>query len=659
MGPAIQGACPACPKSEIARPTSLLPVTYRVVRTPVRQNEKRRAGSPILYCVLLVVSLLSGIYVQQSTPGRQFDDNVYDFFFRHYQPKPWTTTSILLTIDSTTLDQYGTTGTRKALAAGLDLIHDAHPLAVAVDIILAGPSEDDGPLETAFAVTHNLVLPCQLNGEKWEDPIPRFKRYAAAVGQVHIEPVGDAVSRYVELYKVVGDNRAHDDRRWSLALEAYRVSRAAEIIESPKELQVGDVIIPATKDSGYRMRIRYVPASMNPIPRVSIAELAADPGKARLFAGKVVFAGVSDQTAARDRWMTPLSDGTPMAGIEMNANVYETIANRLFLTDAPEEMLLLAALLMVAAAGLIWHFTGGITAPILSVALLALAHLFPYWLFTRGTVFPYVPAVLPAWFAITAAASWQYFYVRRRLGTTEAEKTRYQQAIHFVTHEMRTPLTAIQGSSELINRYPAMPEAKRKQINDLIVSESHRLGRMIEVFLNVERLSAGDMQLKHDEFRLLDLVDSCVGRARPLAERKQITVSVEALPYEDICGDRELMEYAFYNLLTNAIKYSPSETRVRVFGARENGRLRISVEDQGIGMDQKEVRRVFEKFYRTRRAEQSGEAGTGIGLSIVEQIVTQHGGSIDVVSSPGKGSCFTLVLPASKVHAGRSVESKP
>jgi signal transduction histidine kinase len=627
-----------------------------VVHSAARQNAKRPAGSPILYCALLAGCFLFGIYLKSTGPGRQLDDSVYDFFFRHYQPPPWETSSILLTIDSTTLDQYGTSGVRKALAAGLNLIHDAHPRAVAVDIILAAPSEDDALLEAAFAATHNLVLPCQLNGTKWEDPIPRFKRYAAALGEVHVEPVGDAVARYVELYKVTG-HRATADQRWSLGLEAYRVSRGVDIIVSPDDLQVGDVIIPAVRDPGdiqqssYRMRIRYVPASMPQIPHVSIAELAADPAKARLFAGKVVFAGVSDQTAARDRWMTPLSDGTPMAGIEMNANIYETIANRLFLTDAHEESWLLAALMMVVAAGLIWRFTGGMTAPILSVGLLAVAHLFPYWLFTRGIVFPYVPAVLPAWFALIAAASWQYFYVRRRLGHSEAEKTRYQQAIHFVTHEMRTPLTAIQGSSELINRYPAMPEAKRKQINDLIVSESHRLGRMIEVFLNVERLSAGDMQLKHDDFPLPALIENCVARARPLAERKQIAVTVEGLPSEEIRGDRELMEYAFYNLLTNAIKYSPAETQVRVFGSRENGRLRISVEDQGIGMDQKEVRRIFEKFYRTRRAEQSGEAGTGIGLSIVEQIVTQHGGSIDVVSTPGRGSCFTLVLPAGKVHA--------
>lgn len=599
------------------------------------------------------MALVCGLYIERTGVGRQVDDNAYDFFFRHYQPKAWNTSSILLTIDSTTLDLYGTAGSRKALAAGLDLIRGAHPRSVAVDIILAGSSPDDGPLETAFSGTHNLVLPCQLNGKQWEDPITRFKRYASAVGEVYIDPAGDAVARLVQLYKVMGEGSGAD-QRFALALQAYRVSRGVEIVQSPDQLQVGDVVIPAsntTDDPGYRMRIRYVPDSMTAIPRVSVAELAADPTKARLFTGKVVFAGVSDQTAERDRWMTPLSEGTPMAGIEMNANIYETIANRLFLVDAPAYAFVLATFVMVAAAGSIWRFSGGMTAPLLSAGLLAVANLFPYWLFTRGTVFPYTAAIAPVGLALIAAASWEYFYVRRRLGTTEAEKTRYQHAIHFVTHEMRTPLTAIQGSSELINRYPAMPEAKRKQINDLIVSESHRLGRMIEVFLNVERLSAGDMQLKHDDFPLMELVDSCVGRARPLAERKQIAVSVEALPYEDIRGDRELMEYAFYNLLTNAIKYSPAETRVRVFGTRENGRLRISVEDQGIGMDKKEVRRIFEKFYRTRRAEQSGEAGTGIGLSIVEQIVTQHGGSIDVLSTPGKGSCFTLVLPARKVHA--------
>jgi two-component system phosphate regulon sensor histidine kinase PhoR len=111
-------------------------------------------------------------------------------------------------------------------------------------------------------------------------------------------------------------------------------------------------------------------------------------------------------------------------------------------------------------------------------------------------------------------------------------------------------------------------------------------------------------------------------------------------------GDRELMEYAVYNLLTNAVKYSPPETSITVSGVREGGSLRISVRDQGIGMDEKELRNIFRKFYRTKKAEASGEPGTGIGLSIVEQILTGHGGSIEVTSSPGRGSCFTMVLPS-------------
>ena len=112
-----------------------------------------------------------------------------------------------------------------------------------------------------------------------------------------------------------------------------------------------------------------------------------------------------------------------------------------------------------------------------------------------------------------------------------------------------------------------------------------------------------------------------------------------------VTGDRELMEYACYNLLTNAVKYSPQETQVTVSAARTDGQVRIAVQDQGIGMDQKEVKQIFQKFYRTRNAEESGEAGTGIGLSIVQQIVEQHGGEICVTSQPGAGSCFTLVLP--------------
>ena len=117
--------------------------------------------------------------------------------------------------------------------------------------------------------------------------------------------------------------------------------------------------------------------------------------------------------------------------------------------------------------------------------------------------------------------------VRRNLRIEQRSRERYQQAMHFVTHEMRTPLSAIQGSSELISRY-ALTEEKRKQMALLINSESKRLARMVEIFLNVERLSAGQMELKREAISVKQMVEVCVERVRPLAERKHIGITLRA-----------------------------------------------------------------------------------------------------------------------------------
>jgi signal transduction histidine kinase len=597
---------------------------------------------------LAYVGLLAGTFVTALvagwTPlGTQIDDYVYDWIIRLYRPAPWSTDSIVLAIDEHSLQAFkGRLGLRKALADGLEQIASASPKAVAVDAILADEAdqESDDRLEAALRKTHNLVLPSDLleDNTGWEDPLPRFRRWAAAVGHVHLDPDLDGVGRELALEKAF----AHD-RRWALALEAFRVSRNAAILETPGDLEVGGVTIPASNSSGRVLRIRYRPPEFAPIPEVSLKQLHDQPERARQFAGKVVFAGVTAQTETKDRWITPYYPN-PMAGVKVQANVYETIAQQRFLTSAPEWTVVLFCLLLAASSGMTFAWFWGWRANAIAVGILAAAHAAPYAAFTKGIVFPITPAVSAAWLSIGAAVFWQLFYVRRRLVKSESERDRYQHAVQFVTHEMRTPLTAIQGSSELMSRY-AMPEEKRKEVAQLIHSESKRLGRMIQVFLDVERLSAGEVELKKEILPVRAIMAACVERALPLAERKQIRITVDQLGDEVLTGDRELMEYAFYNLLTNAIKYSPSKTEVTVTGGRHGDHCAISVRDQGIGMDQKEVRKIFQKFYRTKRAEQSGETGTGIGLSIVEQIILRHGGRIDVESAPGKGSCFTLTLP--------------
>jgi signal transduction histidine kinase len=605
---------------------------------------RRSRWQTVEYVGLLAGSLVLAL-VASWMYGGQIDNDAYDWNFRRYHPADWAPQTVLLGIDEESyLILGGVARRRAAIAEGLELVAKARPKAVAIDLILADDPDNagNGKLAAAIRQTPNVVLSSQLLKGGWEEPLPIFRRAAAGIGHVYADP--DPVSRKIMLHKAAGH-----DRRWALALEAYRAGLGKPIVETQYDVEIGDVVIPSP-DRVLRIRYRM---PEHPVPQVSLARLLADPTIARQFTGKTVFVG-DVAASAGDRLMTPYSY-VQMPGVEIHANIFETIANRLFLVTAPMWATVVFCLALVTVAGAAFSFRPGWPAYAISAIILAIAFVTSYVCFTRGVVLSFTAPVFSAGLSVAAAASYQYFVVRKRMFTAEGDKSRYQQAMHFVTHEMRTPLTAIQGSSELIGRY-AMPEEKRKQMADLINSESKRLGKMIEIFLSVERLSAGQLELKKEQFSGTDLMSACVERVRPLAERKQIGIRVEPGQDAPLVGDRELMEYAFYNLLTNAVKYSPASTEVVVSHQRNGDRVRFSVRDQGMGMDQKEVRKIFQKFYRTKKAEESGEAGTGIGLSIVEQIVTQHGGAIEVESSPGRGSCFTLVLPTQKVNS--MVESK-
>ena len=612
--------------------------------------ERRGSKSAAAYVGLIGAAGVLGILASFFF-GAQLDRSAYDHMFRLYRPPPWQPESTILAIDEASLSYAGGMGRlRGYLAHGLRLVAAARPKAVAIDVTLTDRGEnieDDTALAEAFRNTPNLIL-CSLLMDHplaWEDPQPAFRQYAAAIGHVHAEPDDeDSVTRSIALEKVAGTRD-----RWALAFEAYRLSHGSpKVIQSPSGLQVGSTEIPIrwSEGAGYSMRIRYAPPYVR-IPTISLKDLLEN-RDASQFTGKVVFVGVTAVTEVRDRLFTPYSYGQSTTGIEINANAFETIAHGVFLTDVRNIWVLVFSLGLVAAAGLAFRYLPGWWAYAGGLAVVAAAVITPYLLFTRGLVFSLAEPLAASTFAVGAAASYYTLVVRRNWRREEAARTRYQQAMHFVTHEMRTPLSAIQGSSELISRY-ALTEDKRKQIAQLINSESKRLARMVEIFLNVERLSAGQMELKREPITVKEMVSVCVERTRPLAERKHIALTLTEIPGEfEVTGDRELMEYACYNLLTNAVKYSPQRTEVTVTGWKDDGHIRIAVKDQGIGMDQKEVKQIFQKFYRTKKAEESGEAGTGIGLSIVQQIVEQHGGQIEVTSQPGAGSCFTLVLPAGR-----------
>ncbi len=607
-------------------------------------NPGSRRQNTVLYIAILAVCFLVGYVVSLTSVGVRFDDILYDVLTKSsagIDAVSLKTGAVVVAIDEDTLRaRGGVRNVRQILAGALDQLREIGPKVVAIDVLLADATDqsDDARLAASLLATKNLILPCELIDNKWEDPLPAFKTSAVALGHVHLAEVSaDGVNRQIPLEK-----KGAGDRRWALSLQAFSASRGEPIIESSANpsLQIGRMLIPEPKGANGRpMMIRYLPPRT--IPIISVLRIPEYRG---FIHGSAVFLGITALSAAHDRLTNPYGDSVP--GVEVHAQAFETMELGHFLIPSGDAPVLVLCVAITCAAGLIFVFVAGWWAYALDLLLLAAAFLIPFGSFYRGMVFPFFAPVSVAWLTSAGAATFQYFFVRRQLSTSESEKSRYQQAIHWVAHEMRTPLTAIQGSSEIMTRYK-LPEEKGKQLSEMINSESKRLARMIQTFLDVERLADGQMELKKESFEASVVVDSCLKRVGPIAERKNIRLFLDAPVEAVISGDRELMEYAFYNLLTNAVKYSPAETEVHVGAALSGGELRLSVRDQGIGMDAQELKSIFKKFYRTKRAEASGEVGTGIGLSIVEQIVSHHRGRMEVTSEPGKGSCFTIILTAS------------
>ena len=609
------------------------------------------------YAGLIAAAAVLGLILGWSRVGAQLDVWVYDLSLRLWPPPVERSAALILAIDDETLEAYeGLLRLRGPLAEALEIISRHDPAVVAIDIVLSEPGSEaeNKRLEEALGGAPNVVLATHLRlnsgpeAGAWVEPLERFARQSAALGHVHAEPDDDGVCRRVLPAKVGGMTQ-----RWAMGLEAYRLAHGAEIIrESGEGLEVGGRFIPASRREARSLLIRFA-NPRSPIERISLKQVLEDPESASVVKGRAVFVGV-DIAGGIDRYlMTPYSFGKAMSGVEINANVYETLERGHLLDSVADSTVLAAVLALATAIGACFWKLRGMPAFSAAAGLLAAAHLAPVVSLSGGYVVSAAPLVATGWLSFLSGGGYQYFLLRGKLASAEQQRERYQRAVHYVTHEMQTPLTTIQGSSELISRY-ALSEEKRKQIAGLIHQESKRLARMVEMFLSVERLRAGQLELQRQAVGADDILARCIERALGPAQRKSIRIEHVRGAAGPILGDPEFLEYACYNLLTNAVKYSPANTSVTVRAWRHHENVRISVEDRGHGMDENEIKQIFRKFYRTNRAQRSGQDGTGLGLAIVEEIVVQHGGSIEVESRIDRGSRFTLSLPRADGRAART-----
>jgi len=222
-----------------------------------------------------------------------------------------------------------------------------------------------------------------------------------------------------------------------------------------------------------------------------------------------------------------------------------------------------------------------------------------------------------------------------------------------VSHELKTPIGALGLLSEAILGAKDQPDAVVKFASRMQI-EAKRLTDLVQEIIDLSRLQSSDPLQKAFALEASDVVREAVAQAALSAESRNITVEIGEIEDATVIGDRDQLIMAVLNLLENAINYSPENTKVSVVVKVKEELLEISVTDQGIGIAEGELARVFERFYRVDPARSRMTGGTGLGLSIVKHVALNHGGDIKVWSKEGVGSTFTLQLPIAK-----SLEEEP
>jgi signal transduction histidine kinase len=216
-----------------------------------------------------------------------------------------------------------------------------------------------------------------------------------------------------------------------------------------------------------------------------------------------------------------------------------------------------------------------------------------------------------------------------------------------VSHEFRTPVTALRQMSELLADGRVDGDGLRQQYYEVLKHESNRLHRLVEGLLKFGRIEAGAVRYRFEQIDAAALLERTVDEFRREAARRGFTVELRMDPAPlAIRADADAIGSVIWNLLDNAVKYSPQPSTIAVELARSGEAIAIRVRDRGIGMAPAEQARIFEKFVRGDAAERLGVPGSGIGLAVARQITLTHGGDITVESTPGVGSTFTVVLPA-------------
>lgn len=216
-----------------------------------------------------------------------------------------------------------------------------------------------------------------------------------------------------------------------------------------------------------------------------------------------------------------------------------------------------------------------------------------------------------------------------------------------VSHELKTPITSVKGFVETLQDGALEDKEDARRFLDIIANELDRLNSIIEDLLLLSRVEQDTekSQIHLEQTSIRGILENAIQARAPQAQEKRIVIDLNCDESLNASVNELLLEHAIVNLVDNAIKYSDEGNNIEIECLQRDGEISISVTDHGCGIESRHLSRVFERFYRVDRARSRKLGGTGLGLAIVKHIVQAHGGYVNVSSTPGKSSTFSISLP--------------
>lgn len=228
------------------------------------------------------------------------------------------------------------------------------------------------------------------------------------------------------------------------------------------------------------------------------------------------------------------------------------------------------------------------------------------------------------------------------------QEERRKEFLANAAHEMRTPLTTINGLLEGL-KYDAIPEGKKEESIDLMRNETKRLIRLVNENLDYERIRSGQLKLNLTQFNAVEAIRKIAVQLDAKAKKENDHLQINSDDKVMVCADYDRFVQIFYNIIQNAIQFTNNgQINILIKRSANDDGTQIQVSDTGIGMSQEQLDNIWERYYKADQSRVQSKGESGLGLAIVHQLIQQHHGKIKVVSSEGKGTTFTLFFPDSK-----------